>query len=120
MASKGAFAGVFPERDKVRSTDTTDAREKRDGLPNVPGEMFTSAEDHATVAIASALKRFSGSGSVAFVDASSRARACSEDGWVVGGSDEGSHGSVRGGFLCRVDGGAGVFSLEARRSRCCF
>lgn len=74
MASKGAFAGVFPD---------------------VPGKMLASAEDHSTVAIASALEGLRRGRSVAFVDA---------DG-VCGGRDErgGNEGSSHGG------GGGPVF-----------
>lgn len=83
----------------------------------MPGEMFTSAEDHATVAIASALEGLCRRGSVAFVHARTRARARGEDGGVVGG-DEGHVGIIAGGEgrrLCSVD-----VVLAARGVRVCF
>lgn len=84
----------------------------------MPGEMFTSAEDHATVAIASALEGLRWRGSVAFVHACTRARTRGEDGGVVGG-DEG-HAALgwRGRIgACGVGGVDGV--LAARGVRAC-
>jgi hypothetical protein len=67
MASKGAFASVFP---------------------NVPGEVFASAEDHATLAITSALEGLCWCRTVAFCDAGVGGRVGREEGGVVW-SDEG-------------------------------
>jgi hypothetical protein len=51
-------------------------------LPNVPGKMLTSAENHATLAIASALKSLCRGRTVAFVDAGYSCRS-RKDGWMV-------------------------------------
>ena len=59
-------------------------------VPNVPGKVFASAEDHATLAIPSALEGFCRGGAVAFGDACPGGRGGGEDGGVVVG-DEGSH-----------------------------
>jgi hypothetical protein len=58
-------------------------------LPNVPGKMLTSAENHATLAISSALKSLCRGWTVAFVDAR-YSRRSRKDCWVVV-RDKGSH-----------------------------
>ena len=47
-------------------------KEREKGGPNVPGKVFAPGEDHATVAVASALERLCGGGAVALVDALKR------------------------------------------------
>lgn len=69
-------------------------------VPNVPGKVFASAEDHATLAITPALEGLCRRRAVAFGDASPGRRGSGEDGGVVV-CDEGSH--VWGGL------GEGVF-----------
>lgn len=63
MASKGAFAGVFPD---------------------VPGEMFASTEHHSTVTVTSALECLGWCWSVSFVDADD-GMSDEGSGHVVGG-----------------------------------
>lgn len=74
VASEGPLAGVFPD---------------------VPGKMFASAEDHPALAIAPALERLGGGGTIALVDAG-----------ASGGRGGGSSGSG-GGRDVRGDDGHG-------------
>ena len=88
---KGRSPVCFLNGDK---TDRTEGMSAWD-LPNVPGEVFASAEDHATLAITSALKGLCRGRAVAFCDAGGVGWGSGEDGGMIG-SDEGSHVRGRG------------------------
>ena len=63
-------------------------------LPNVPGEVFASAKDHATLAIPPALEGLCRGRAVAFCNAGGGRWRGREDGWVVR-RDEGHVGRGR-------------------------
>lgn len=100
----------FLNGDKKRSNGEGRGRSAWD-LPNVPGQMFASAEDHTTLAITTTLKGLCGCGAVALCDAC-RVWRGGEEGRVVWG-DEGGHVVVSG----RVDmrGGFDVVFVEGCR-----
>ena len=65
-------------------------------MPDVPGEVFTSAKDHPALAVASALEGLCGSGAVALCDAGvPRGRVRGLRGLGGDGDGDGSH-VVRG------------------------
>jgi hypothetical protein len=78
-------------------------------MPDVPGEMFAPTEDHATLAIASALESFGRGRAVTFVDASAATR---EQGcWIVVCDQSHVRGVARG---LKRGGGVGL-GMQGRR-----
>lgn len=97
VASEGTLAGVLAGGGQGQ----TKAKEGRRDEPDVPGEMLAPAEDHATVAKASALERLRRGRAVSLADALGGRRGDGEEGGVVGG-DEGGHlgrGEAVGGII---------------------
>lgn len=65
-------------------------------LPNVPGQMLASAEDHTTLAVPPALEGLCRGGAVAFCDADGGCGG-GEDGGIVGCDEGHVSGGGRGG-----------------------
>ena len=69
MAGERTFAGVLPVERMMSESGTEEGGKGKEHGPNVPGQVFAPAKNHATIAITTTLERFCRRGTITPIDA---------------------------------------------------